>query len=272
MIANKPYIMDRGDKINDSHFYDLITGDELSWQAIIYDLIKTEQLDPWDIDLAVLSEKYLGTVRELEDANFLISSKVLLACSLLLRLKTEILANSYIQELNDILFGKKDVQRTLDIEKYIINENELPLLIPKSPMARHKKVTLDQLMSALNKAINTENRRIKRTIKSHQARKAAEMVMPKGQFIPLKVRIKNIFSIINNHLMLPENKHLEFESLAKEKEEKLASFLPILHLSNEQKIFLHQPIHFEDILITKDVHPDEREMIKNELEMYDEVQ
>lgn len=260
--------MDKKDEISDSHFYDLITGDELSWQAIIYDLIKTEQLDPWNIDLVILSEKYLGTIRELEDANFIVSSKVLLACSLLLRLKSEILANSYIQELNDILFGKGEVQKTLDIEKYIIDEGELPLLIPKSPMARHKKVTLEELMSALNKAINTENRRIKRTIKTHQAKKAAEMVFPKNKFIPLKIRIKSIFSIINNHLMLPENKHLEFNSLAKEKNEKLASFLPILHLSDEKKIFLYQPIHFEDILITKNIHPKEKESIRNELEVY----
>ena len=70
--------------------------------------------------------------------------------------------NGYIQELNDALFGKKDSQKTLDIERFIINENELPILVPKSPMARNKKVTLEQLMSALNKAINTENRRIKR--------------------------------------------------------------------------------------------------------------
>lgn len=260
----------KDDKINESQFYNLITGDELSWQSIIYDLIKTEQLDPWDIDLGVLSERYLEAIKGLEEANFFVSSKVLLACSLLLRLKSEILANSYIQELNDILFGKKEVQRTLDIEKFIINENELPLLVPKSPMARHKKVTLDQLMIALNKAINTENRRIKRTIKTHQAQRAIDMVMPRGHFIPLKVRIKNIFSIISGHLALPANKHISFESLAKEKEERLASFLPILHLSNDQKIFLHQPIHFEDFFITEKVHPDEKIMIEKELELYDE--
>ena len=263
--------MSESDKINESQFYSLITGDELSWQAIIYDLIKTEQLDPWDIDLGILSEKYLETIAELEEANFFVSSKVLLACSLLLRLKSEILANSYIQDLNDILFGKKEVQRTLDIERFIINENELPLLVPKSPMARHKKVTLDQLMIALNKAINTENRRIKKTIKTHQAQRAADMVLPRSQFVPLKIRIKKIFTIISGHLSLPANQHISFESLAEEKEEKLASFLPILHLSNEQRIFLHQPIHFEDIFITEDIHPEDKDMIKKELELYEEV-
>jgi len=263
--------MEERDKINESQFYNLITGEDLSWQSIIYDLIKTEQLDPWDIDLAVLSERYLETIQNAEEGNFFVSSKVLLACSLLLRLKSEILANSYIQELNDILYGRKEVQKTLDFEEYIINEGDLPLLVPKSPMARHKKVTLDELMQALNKAINTENRRIKRTIKTHQARRAAQMVLPRDQFVPLKVRVKNILSIITAHFVAEKGTHLEFEHLALEKEEKLASFLPILHLSNESKISLYQPIHFENIFITNDIHPDEKESIKGELELYEEV-
>jgi segregation and condensation protein A len=262
--------MERGERINQSQFYNIITGDDVSWQGIINDLIKTEQLDPWDIDLSILTERYLEAIRFLEEANFFISSKVLLACSLLLRLKSDILANSYIQDLNDLLYGKKEVQKTLDLGDYIIDESELPLLIPKSPMSRHKKVTLDELMNALNKAMNTENRRIKRTIKSHQAQKSAELVLPKSQFIPLKIRIKNIFNIIKSHLSSKDNKHLEFHFLAKDKQEKLASFLPILHLSNEENIFLYQPVHFSEIFITNRIHPEERELIKKELVLYDD--
>ena len=92
-----------------------------------------------------------------------------------------------------------------------------------------------------------------------------------GKFIPLKIRIKNIFNVLNFHFSSKEGRPLEFDELAKEKEEKLASFLPILHLSSEQKIFIHQPVHFEKIFITKDVHPEEREAVKNELEIYEEV-
>ena len=149
------------DRIDQNQFFDLITSEELSWQSIIYDLIKTEQLDPWDIDLAVLAEKYVQTIQQLEDADFFISSKVLLACSLLLRLKSEILINSYIQDLNNALYGRKDEKR-YELERIEINKDELPTLTPRTPMARHRKVTLKELMSALDHAITTENRRIKK--------------------------------------------------------------------------------------------------------------
>jgi segregation and condensation protein A len=253
------------DKINQSQFYDLITGEELSWQAIIYDLIKTEQLNPWDIDLGVLADKYVEAIQKLEDADFYLSSKVLLACSLLLRLKTEILANDYIQSLNDILFGKKESQTVLDLTNFSIDEGELPLLVPKTPMARSRKVTLDELMGALNHAMATEHRRIKREIKVRQAEKSSLMVLPKSNLIPLKVRVKNIFGIISDHLNKPGIEHLKFHEMAKDHEEQMASFLPVLHLSNDGKIFLYQPVHFEEIHIRKTIHPEEKRELEDGL-------
>ena len=73
--------MEKEDGINQDQFFDLITGEELSWQSIIYDLIKTEQLDPWNIDIGILADRYVEIISKLEDADFFISSKVLLACS-----------------------------------------------------------------------------------------------------------------------------------------------------------------------------------------------
>jgi segregation and condensation protein A len=241
----------------------LISSDELGWQTIIYDLIKTEQLDPWDIDLATLAEKYVEIIKQMEDADFFVSSKILLACSLLLRLKSEILINSYIQDLNDALYGAKDEKR-YEIERIEIDENDLPILVARTPMARHKKVTLNELLKALDHAINTESRRIRKEIKGRQATKSMLTVMPSGNFVPLKIRIKSIFGLLKNHL--EKNDHMKFSHLAESREEKLAHFVPVLHLANNGKIFLRQPKHFEDIHMTLKIHEDEIVELESELE------
>ena len=256
--------MKKEDRINQNQFFDLISSDELGWQAIIYDLIKTEQLDPWDIDIGTLADRYVETMQQLEDADFFVSSKILLACSLLLRLKSEILINSYIQDLNDVLYGRRD-EKKYELERIEIDENELPILVPKTPMARHRKVTLEELMNALNKAVNTENRRIRKEIKDRQGKKSILTIMPKNNFVPLKVKIKSFFGIIKNHIN-NGNSHMKFSHIASEKEEILASFIPMLHLSNDAKIFLRQPIHFEDIHVTLKIHDDELKELKEELE------
>jgi segregation and condensation protein A len=254
--------MERSDKINQDQFFNLISSNELSWQSIIYDLIKTEQLDPWDIDLATLAEKYVQTIQALEDADFFISSKILLACSLLLRLKSELLINSYIQDLNDALYGKKDEKR-YEIERIEIDENDLPILSPRTPMARHKKVTLQELLTALDHAINTESRRIRKEIKTRQAQKGMLTVMPSSNFVPLKIRIKSIFNIVKSHL--ETNDHLKFHHMARSKEEQLASFVPVLHLSNNGKIFLHQQEHFKEIHMALKIHHEEKSELEKEL-------
>ena len=132
-------------------------------------------------------------------------------------------------------------------------------------MARHKKVTLEELMKALNHAVNTESRRIRKEIKGRQAEKHILTVMPRDNFIPLKTRIKSIFGIVKNHLK--DNSHLKFHHMASSKEEQLASFIPVLHLSNSGKIFLRQPKHFDHIHITLDLHHEEKKELENELEL-----
>ncbi|MBU0907111.1 MAG: hypothetical protein KKE05_03040 [Nanoarchaeota archaeon] len=47
------------DKVGQEQIHGLIFGEQLSWHSIILDLINSEQLDPWDIDLVVLTNRYL---------------------------------------------------------------------------------------------------------------------------------------------------------------------------------------------------------------------
>ncbi len=258
--------MVKNNKIGQNQFFDLITGKELSWQSLIFELIKTEQLDPWDIDISLLADRYVEIIKELEESDFFISSKVLLACSLLLRIKSDRLVDQYINELNNDLYGKKEVQSILNVDTFDIDDELLPILIPRTPLARQKKVTLDELMNALNFAINTENRRIKKHIKTKQAEKSALVVLPKNH-IPLNIRIKKIQSIIID--FLSEKKIVNFDEIAPDKSEKFSSFLPLLHLSNEKKIFLWQPIHFSNINITQNIHPEEKRILEEELEKND---
>jgi len=234
------------EKINNEQLYNLLTNKDVGWQSIIYDLINTEQLDPWDIDLVLLTNKYLERIEQLKEADFFVSSKILLAASLLLRLKSEILLNKYIRSIDEILFGKKEQEK--QAEKIEIDEQELPILYPKTPISRYKKVTLQDLLSALNKAISTEQRRIKREVNRKQIEREAEIVLPKTR-TSIKDRIRKIYSKILTAFKKKQAKISYSELTGNKKEEKLACFLPCLHLDNQQKLFLEQEKHFSEIYI-----------------------
>lgn len=242
-------------KISPGQVYDVITSKKHDWYDIIYELINSEQLDPWDIDLVVLTRRYFEKIAELEDADFYISSKVLLAASLLLRIKSEFLLNKHIKDIDEVLFGRKEEQKSI-FEKISINDDELPILIPKTPLERLKKVTLQELMTALSHAINTESRRIKREVAVKNAKRLSEVDFPKFQRIDLKDRIKQFYAkilIVIKKKTSENEEHLNKVSYSnltgKERDEKLACFLPLLHLSNTRKLWLEQEGHLEEIWI-----------------------
>lgn len=248
-------LKEEDEKIGQNQFYDLVTSRQSDWQAVIYELIHAEQLDPWDIDIVLLTRSYFEKIAELEETDFYISSKVLLAAALLLRIKSEFLLDKHIQSIDEILFGKKEEEKYV-VEKIEINEDELPLLIPKTPLPRARKVTLNELISALGKAMDTESRRIKRDVAVKRAKKLAEVDFPTFRRIDLKERIKQfyarILTAIKKKALRPE-KHLNkvgYSGLAgKGREQRLACFLPLLHLSESKKLWLEQEAHLDEIWI-----------------------
>ena len=81
--------------IHQEKIHSVVFSKEIGWQEIIYDLINTEQLDPWNVNITVLTDRYLERIRGLEEADFFISSKVLIAAALLMRIKAEIMLHKF---------------------------------------------------------------------------------------------------------------------------------------------------------------------------------
>jgi len=231
-----------------NQIYDIIINRDPSWQAIIYDLVGSEQLDPWNIDISTLCRRYFEKIKIMEESGFYISSKLLLAAALLLRIKSELLLNKYIREIDDILFPKEgNIQKI--IERIEIDESEIPILSPKTPLPRFKKVTLQELISALDVAIKTESRRIDKEIQKKQAKRMSHVDIPKFRRINIKDRIRHFYAKVlssfknkKGEIKLPYS-HFTGNS----KEEKIACFLPMLYLSNYGKLWLEQESHYSEI-------------------------
>lgn len=234
--------------VQQEEIHDLLFNREIGWQEIIHDLINTEQLDPWNINITLLTNKYLIKIQEMEETDFFVSGKVLLAAALLLRIKSEILLNKYVKGIDDILFGRED-KKTYELERIELDE-EIPELVPRSPIPRFKKVTLQELMESLNKAIITENRRIKKVIIDKNAIREAGISLPKRKF-NIKNKIREIYSNLFRHFNENQgSKRISFtDFIGMDKEERIIAFSPLLHLENQKKVWMEQAGHFEEIHI-----------------------
>jgi len=223
----------------------LLKKDEITWQSLLYELVRTEQMNPWDIDISILSKKYLETVRKLQEVNFFISGKVILASAILLKIKSDKLLTENIAQFDNQLFQREQLEPSEAMEE-VSSEIIHPKLTIKTPIARRRKVTINDLINALEKAMKVDERRtIKRRLLTEVP---ANIKIPER--VDIKERIKGIYSKIRN-FFTTKKEVLTFDKLVEsdKREDKIFTFVPLLHLDNQQKINLLQEDHFGEIRI-----------------------
>ena len=224
----------------------LIQKDEITWQSILVDLIKSEQMDPWNIDISLLSKKYLEAIKNMQEANFFISGKVLLACALLLKIKSNKLVNEEISNFDSQLFKQEETFEELEelFENAPHPEYEKPRLTIKTPMPRKRKVTLQDLMNALHKALEVEKRRnVKRDIFNR-----VDVKIPENK-IYISELITSIYNKIIDFFKANKKEKLTLTKLVNsdKKEDIILTFIPLLHLDNQEKVSISQDEPFGEI-------------------------
>ena len=225
----------------------LLKEDEITWQTILYDLVKTEEMNPWDIDISLLARKYIELVKKLHEMNFAISGKVILASAILLKMKSQKLVEEDIARFELIInpIEEEFIPEGLDQESLETLEKNKIVVIPKMPQPRRRKVSLNDLISALQKALRVDQRRIVR--REHALDVPA--VVPPERKTNINDLIDNIYNKIAN--IFKTEKKLTFDRLVQSnrREDKIATFVPLLHLDHQRKIDLLQDEHFGDIEI-----------------------
>ena len=78
-------------------------SNEITWRSMIYELVKNEQLDPWDVDISILSKRYVQMLKKLKELDFRVSGKMVLAAAILLKMKSTLLVGEDMAELDRLM-------------------------------------------------------------------------------------------------------------------------------------------------------------------------
>jgi len=243
-------------KSNDRIFSILFSEDEVTWQSIIYNLVKTEEIDPWNVDITMISSKYLDMLSKLKEMDFRISGKVILAAAILLKLKSNKFLGTDLTNFENMF--KVAEEDPGDLEGYIddsdlneqlmrldgMNDNK-PFLIPRTPQPRERKVSIFDLVDALQRALDVKQRRVIRDMPQKERFKVPDKTRDITQII------RDVFSNIKTHFIKNNSDLIEFNELlpSEEKDDKIFTFLSLLHLTNERKVDLMQERHLSPILV-----------------------
>ncbi|HLD97590.1 MAG TPA: segregation/condensation protein A [Candidatus Nanoarchaeia archaeon] len=226
-------------------------SNEVTWRSMIYELVKNEQMDPWNVDVSVLAKKYVQMLRKLKELDFRVSGKMVLAAAILLKMKSSLLVGEGMAELDRLMNPQEESSYEgfydeLDRAYAGQNANEtFEPLLPRTPQPRKRKVSIYDLVISLQKALEVRDRRVIRRM----PRAPMEMPQRKTDMGKLISEVYNKVTSIFN----PQSK-LTFAQLlppAATKEAKILTFVPLLHLANVdyRKLDLLQQENFGEIEI-----------------------
>ncbi|RLG20631.1 hypothetical protein DRN74_05055 [Candidatus Micrarchaeota archaeon] len=207
------------------------------WKSIITDIVTKEKMNPWDIDISLLTENYIRTIKKRKTLNLRIPATAMLVASILLRYKSE--AFKLKEEENELIFYIPDEIYT----EPVIPELE-PIIRPTT-----RRISLEELLSAIEDAIKKETR--KRTKKARVIEKLVpenliEIVERREDFKQLLDNVyKKVLSTVDSNNLTALSNILE----EKEKTAFIETFIPLLHLANEGKLYLWQEKVFDEVFI-----------------------
>ncbi len=243
----------------------LFENDELTWKQIIFGLIEAEEMDPWDIDISLIAHKFLEMLKTLKKLDFRISGKIVLASAILLKMKTNKLVDEEIAALDSLINSAEepvDLFDALPADSALlldVGSPERPHLVPRTPQPRKRKVSVYDLIEALEKALEVDAKRVRIA-----PRMIKEAKLPTGH-VDMGMIIKGVYDQVNKHYKKKGAPMLTFEDLvpSQEKEDKVFTFIPLLHLDFQRKVDVLQDRPFTNFgiaLLQKDATFQEAEI------------
>jgi len=222
--------------LTDNQLIDLMVS-EPSWEDVIVKIVAEEGMDPWSVDIIRLSNVFLNYLQKIEELDLRIPARFILIASILLRMKSDVLA-----EKKERIFIPESEKEPDEMLRILASVPPLEPPIKRIPL---RNVTLDELISALRKAYEVKERRIERR---RRVKRAVDFAIPVAEE-DITERINKLLSDINQALADADN--IEFSRIVKKwaRKEIVETLIPLLHLSQDGKINLLQNELFKEIMV-----------------------
>ncbi len=207
---------------------------------ILVKLAQDGEIDPWNIDIVDVTDKFFRHVEKMERMDLRISGRTLHYAAILLRMKSNALVEEPVLE---------DDSWVDDFDFFEVDEYP----IPKPPVRRHshRSVTLNELIMELEKAEVVERRRVVRNkTKEHMQlnRHTTEQVLGIAHEEDIEGRVENLRTMLTE-LLYDRNYISLSEILTGDRSNKLMIYISLLFLANMKEVWLEQEELFGELYI-----------------------
>lgn len=211
-----------------------------TWREVLVDMVYQNEIDPWNVDVAQVANKYLEAVRGMQMDDLRVPANLILAASILVRFKSDMVS-----------LEEKPVQSELDEFMDDYDPQEIAPLELSSRIAPKGRITLDELVQAVGQVMDEAQEKDQK-----RAQRAAEVYIEPVKNLQIRVSEFKIEDEVG-HLyqrmksMADSQNLVAFSSLVEKKDKRgiVFTFLPLLFLANEGKVSLAQDSFFGEIFI-----------------------
>ncbi|WP_456475326.1 segregation/condensation protein A [Candidatus Pyrohabitans sp.] len=206
---------------------------------MLVDLVISEEMDPWDIDIADIAQRFLEKVKRMQKLNLRLSGRAILAAAILLRMKSESLLPGE-EEAEEEYFEAPEAE---EVERRI---EDIPAIPVPARRRTERKTTLFELIDALQRALGEEmlRRNFPRTrvkpklviqVDEEGIRKKIDKVYERVKRLCSRGEVIHFFDLVEDR----SNRLLVVETL-----------LCLLYLDAQRKINVWQEELFSEIFVS----------------------
>ncbi|MDI6859977.1 MAG: ScpA family protein [Methanocellales archaeon] len=206
---------------------------------ILVDLASKGEIDPWNIDIIDVTDKFLKKLEELKQLDLRVSGRTLLYASMLLRMKSEVLAEKEEEEFEWEFFG---------FQPEYFQTDEYPSLRPRMRVAR-RPVTLRELIDELRKAMERKEQSERRRLMRVERMPTTEEVLKIAHEEEIESMIQTIMHKLRKKFKKQD--HVMFDELIEERTPSciVRTYVPLLFMATRKQIWLEQEELFGDLYV-----------------------
>ncbi|WP_297465811.1 ScpA family protein [Thermococcus sp.] len=207
--------------------------EEITPVDILLQLVTMGKVDPWNIDIVDLTEKYIERLREMKELDLRVSARAILAASILVRMKSEALLRADEEEEEE----RHEEKLRVEVE---------PLAPPLRRVERY--YTFDDLLDALMDALEEAEKRKPRKRKKVEIEE--EVFVVDDFRVDIEKHVHRLHGIVLE-MYRERGEPIRFWDLVFDPSPKIVArtFLYLLFLSNMGKVDLIQEEPFGEILV-----------------------
>ena len=241
--------------------------------AILVQMAKSGKIDPWNVDIVDITDKYLAHLFQLKSQNLRLTGRTLLFAAILLRLKSNVLEGIDASQFEDtpqeeLDYTDDDWDDMMDVESEISTNNVISLdeVLQRRTsvrLNRSRMVNLKDLIKQLQfyeeldrkQALKNAHERAKRRVRSYARLTPDDIVnLAHDEYIEKSVDVLRE----NLERIFATEEKVELKTLTLLGMDKISAYIALLFLSAESDIDLVQEEFYGDLYVVP-YHPHQQQ-------------